>query len=150
MIRAILVPVDGSAHAEKAVALAADLASKYRAHVALFHVLLLGHVPESLRSLSGKRPESESGELPREIRVDIAEQLLERARRIAEYHGATGVDAAWAEGPVTQRILEHAEDIGADTIVLGSRGLSDLKSLMVGSVAHKVAHLFEGSVIIVR
>jgi nucleotide-binding universal stress UspA family protein len=150
MIRTILVPVDGSGHAEQAVALAADLASKDRAHIALFHVLLLGHVPDSLRALSGKHAEAEGGELPREIRVDIAEQLLERARRIAEYHGATRVDTAWAEGPVTQRILEQAEDVGADMIVLGSRGLSDLKSLMVGSVAHKVAHLFEGSVVIVR
>lgn len=163
MIRTIVVPVDGSADADKAVTLAADLASKYGARLLLFHVLLLGHVPEQLRRLSGKRveaPEAGPGpmaaggyaspELPREVRLDIAEQLLDRARRLAEYHGARRVESAWVEGPVTQRILEHAEDEDADMIVMGSRGLSDLKSLMVGSVSHKVAHLFERSVVIVR
>lgn len=162
MIRTIVVPVDGSAHAKKAVELAADLASKYGARISLFHVLLLGHIPDELRRLSGKPVEEThnpgpaagggcpSPELPREVRVDIGEQLLDRARRRAEYHGARRVETAWVEGPVTQRILEHAEDIEADMIVMGSRGLSDLKSLMVGSVSHKVAHLFEGSVVIVR
>lgn len=162
MIRTIVVPVDGSEHADKAVELAADLASKYEARISLFHVLLLGHVPEALRRLSGKRvagtgePATPPGgapgaaELPREVRIDIAEQLLGRARRRAEYHGARRVDTAWVEGPVTQRILEHAEDEEADMILMGSRGLSDLKSLMVGSVSHKVAHLFERSVVIVK
>ena len=150
MVETIVVPIDGSGQAERAVGLAADLAARYRARLSLFHVLLLGHVPDRLRSMSGKRTGEAGAELPREVRIDIGEQILDRARRIAEYHGATRVESAWVEGQVTQRILEHAEDEEADMIVIGARGLSDLKSLAVGSVAHKVAHLFEGSVVIVK
>ena len=154
MIRTIVVPVDGSSCAEHAVDLAGDIASKYRGRIALFHVLLLGHVPERLRRLSGKQGAAPGDgverELDRAVRVDIAEQILDRARKRAEFHGARRVESAWAEGPVTERILEHAEDQQADMIVLGSRGLSDLKSLKVGSVAHKVTHLFDRSVVVVK
>ncbi|MEQ9122440.1 MAG: universal stress protein, partial [Alphaproteobacteria bacterium] len=40
MIKKILVPIDGSDHANKAIDLAADLAGKYKAEIVLFHVLL--------------------------------------------------------------------------------------------------------------
>ena len=42
MLSTIVVPTDGSDHARKAVALAADLAEKYAARVVLLHVLLHG------------------------------------------------------------------------------------------------------------
>lgn len=160
MIQNILVPVDGSAHADRAVELAADLADKYGGRLVLMHVLLSGHVPDEIRQLSdkpgGEEPPMAVGagyveaSLPRDVLTDIAEKLLERARETAEGRGVTEVETCWRAGSVTERILEVAEESGVDTVVLGSRGLSDLKGLLVGSVSHKIAHLFDGNVITVK
>ena len=46
-----------------------------------------------------------------------------------------------AEGDPAGRILDTAKNGGADLIVLGSRGLTDVASLLLGSVSHKVLHL---------
>jgi nucleotide-binding universal stress UspA family protein len=45
MIKTILVPTDGSDHANKAVDLAADLALKYNAKMVMLHVISGKHVP---------------------------------------------------------------------------------------------------------
>lgn len=160
MINTILVPVDGSTHADKAVAFAADLASKYDAKLHLLHVLLSGHVPESIRALSDLPGREEphiavgggyvEAALPREILEDIAVKLLDRAKEIAGKHGATRVESSWRGGSATEGILAQAREVGADTIVMGSRGLSELRGLLVGSVSHKVQHLYDGNVITVK
>jgi len=160
MINNILVPVDGSELADKAVELGADLASKYGARLVLVHVLLSGHVPDHIRNLSDKEGAEEppmavgagyiEASLPREVLTDIADKLLERAKSAAERHGVQEVETVWHAGSPSERILAQAEESGVDTIVMGSRGLSDLKGMLVGSVSHKVSHLFEGTVITVK
>jgi len=161
MIKTILVPVDGSDHADRAVELGADLAAKYGATLELYHVLLAGqNVPDEIRQLSDKEGAEEpalavgggyvEASLPRAVLEDIAVKLLERAQKRAEEHGATDVKSAWGQGPATEQILERAKEVGADMIVMGSRGLSDLKGLVVGSVSHKISHLFDGTVVTVK
>ena len=51
---------------------------------------------------------------------------------------------------VAPEILAEAEESGASLIIMGSRGLSDLKGLLVGSTTHKVLHLGRLPVLIVR
>lgn len=160
MFNTLLVPVDGSKHADKAVAMAADLAAKYDAKLWLFHVLLHGSVPDAIRQLSDKPGVEEPGlalggayvetMLPRDVLEDIAAKLLERSRATAAAHGARRIETAWGQGNAATAILAQAREVGADTVVMGARGLSDLEGLLVGSVSHKVAHLFEGTVVTVK
>lgn len=177
MIKTILAPIDGSEHADQAVKLAADLASKYGAELHLFHVLLEGGVPEHLLQLSDKQPEKMEVEprwmvsdydgwmtkgyhemvsmatlasQPREVLEDIGHKLLERAREVAQAQGVTDVDTAHARGPTAPQILNRAREVDADTVVMGCRGLSAMPELAVGSVAHKVQRVFPGTVITVR
>ena len=159
-IKHIVLATDGSEHATKATEVAADLAAKYSAKLSILHVLLLGHVPPDIRNLSDRVGAEEpplavgghyiKAELPHEIRVEIADKILQQARERAEAHGATDVETAWNEGPTANCILEFARERDADMIVMGSRGLSDLKGLMIGSVSHKVSQLHHGSVLTVR
>jgi nucleotide-binding universal stress UspA family protein len=55
-----------------------------------------------------------------------------------------------AAGHVAKAIIETAEADGADLIVMGSRGLSDMQALMVGSVTHKVMQTADVPVLVVR
>jgi nucleotide-binding universal stress UspA family protein len=52
-------------------------------------------------------------------------------------------------GSVPRAILDEAEDIGAEAIVLGSRGLTGVKSLLLGSVSHAVLQHADRPVIVV-
>jgi nucleotide-binding universal stress UspA family protein len=53
-------------------------------------------------------------------------------------------------GHAAREIVAEAKDRGADVIVMGSRGRSDLPSLLLGSTAHKVIHLADRQVMVVR
>ena len=150
MVETILVPTEGSDHADKAVAFAADIAQKYQADIVLLHVL---------SDPGGGRVSGELRGLARLEHLDIAEcdfrqagasELLQRAEALAREHGADRIDRVIEEGDPTRRILACAEDRGADLIVMGSRGLGDLPGLLLGSVSHKVGHLAKCTCITVR
>jgi nucleotide-binding universal stress UspA family protein len=53
-------------------------------------------------------------------------------------------------GRVAPIIVEAARECQADVIVMGSHGRGDLAALLLGSVAHKVVHLADRPVLIVR
>ncbi len=52
-------------------------------------------------------------------------------------------------GDIAAAILASASDVDADVIVLGTRGLSGVKSLMMGSVSHAVLHHADRAVLVV-
>jgi nucleotide-binding universal stress UspA family protein len=53
-------------------------------------------------------------------------------------------------GHVAREIVTEAQERGADVIVVGSRGRGDLAGLVLGSTAHKVIHLADRQVMVVR
>jgi nucleotide-binding universal stress UspA family protein len=53
-------------------------------------------------------------------------------------------------GPVAQAIVKAASDRGCDLIVLGSKGRTELKDLLIGSVAQRVATLADMPVTLVK
>lgn len=159
MINNIVVAIDGSEHANKALRMAADLAAKYQTRLYIFHVLLTGHVPKEIRALSEVPATGESEiavgdhhvtELRPEVRVDIAERILARGREIAAQYGAAEIETHWDEGPTANCILEHARTRSAEMVVVGSRGVDGSPGLPVGSVSGRIAQLFEGSILTVR
>jgi nucleotide-binding universal stress UspA family protein len=172
----ILIATDGSEHAGKAVAFGADLAEKYGAEVVLVHVLLRDALSENLRHMAevehlkaeGGRPLREAiGRIP-DARFPIAnlkpetpddtdsvlravgEAVLDRAESTCRDHGVREVTKELADGDAAKRILEIAEEAGADMIVTGARGLSDWKAMLLGSVSHKLSHLAPVTVVSVR
>jgi nucleotide-binding universal stress UspA family protein len=54
------------------------------------------------------------------------------------------------QGNPASAILNYSEEIGADVIILGSRGLSDFKELFLGSVSHNVAQHSKIPVLIIK
>ncbi len=150
MVETILVPTDGSVHAEKAVAFAADIALKYGAAIILLHVLSdpgSGRVPGEMRALARLEHVRIT---ERDIRQAGANEVLRHADTEARSHGATRIEQVIEEGDPTRRILALAKAREADLIVMGSRGLGDLQGLLLGSVSHKVGHLAKCTCITVR
>ena len=156
MFSRILVPVDGSAHAERALDVAIDFALRHEADLHILHVVGVGAVPPELRYLSD-RPSLPASASPnaapvyeREVAKDVAEALVKDAQRRAEAAGVDRVYANWEVGPAAHHILGYAKRNGIDLIVMGARGLGALAGLLIGSVSHKVQNMANCSVITVR
>jgi nucleotide-binding universal stress UspA family protein len=165
MFKTILAATDGSDHAIKAVDLASDLAGKYDADLVILHVIVPGEVPEALRELArveyrvaaGRPASPEAAAVPAsmaglgasedrareawQVHHIVGRRIVEDAERAAKQKGVRRVRGLIEEGEPTRRILACAEREKADLIVMGSRGLSDLRGLLVGSNSHKVSQL---------
>lgn len=166
-MKTILVPTDGSEPAEKALAIALDLAQKHDAELKLLHVLLRDKEPNELLRLpelqsageqiiselkqvgaGPKRPRSaedimSARSLPErpaseELLRKIGVHVLRRANAIAvERHVKTDVLDV-ADGNAAEAIAEAARKINADTIVMGMRGLRQIEAIAFGSVSQEV------------
>jgi len=176
MVKKVLIATDGSGHARKAVEVGSEIAASHGAEVALVHILLRDHLSENLRHMAevefeaaegGRTIHDALGEipdgrfpaanlLPRELKsrdeilFAVAEQVLFEAEHIARAHGITRIVREIEDGKPAVRILDVAKDVGADMIVTGARGLSDLQALMIGSVSHKLSHISPVTCVTVR
>ncbi len=148
MIHNILVPVDGSAQADKAITLAADLAHRYEAKITIYHVatdVRRGTIPAGLRhyALSEHVPIDN-------VMAAVSQQILELAEERARAQGLNKVELITELGDPAGSIIAYAKLHDIDLIVMGSRGLSDLQGLFQGSISHKVAHLSPCTCVAVR
>nr|WP_205528367.1 universal stress protein [Desertimonas flava] len=80
-------------------------------------------------------------------RVDAA-LVLDRALERCRDRGRGAVRGELVEGPPARSLLEHADH--ADLVVVGSRGRGGFRSLLFGSVAHRVAEHAACPVVVVR
>lgn len=138
----ILVAIDGSEHAWKALDLAVELAKAQGAKLTALHVVAYEPPPEALRSFAeveGVAAEEEAARF--RYGRTLGDALTGEAEARASAAGLTAIDALTAEGKPANVILETAKGLPADMIVMGSRGLSEPRALLLGSVSHKVAHL---------
>lgn len=173
VVRTIVAPTDGSDHAMKAVSLACDLASRYDAKLILLHILShklsrsqlarmvdyenltapqqkTAVVPMSMPEFLAGTASSGKEAAVHAALEHVGEQLLEKAKEVAKLKGVADVSTRIDEGDPVECIIGCAEREKADLIVMGSRGLSDLKGLMIGSVSHKVGHLAECTCVTVK
>lgn len=146
MISNILIPVDGSEHSKKALELGGDLAKKYGAAVHLVHVTE-SPVREHTMALGGAALTLHAS--PAELK-EAGSKAVEYATEHLQNHGIKNVTSEVAGGSPAHRIVESAKEVHADMIVMGSRGLSDLAGLLVGSVSHKVTNMAPCTCITVR
>lgn len=138
----ILVPSDGSANALRAVRYAAGLAKDDPAiRLELLHVL----DPARFRNPAAALPEPE---LERN-RANALEHALRPARAILDEAGARYHVHARIGDPAGEIAAQVAES-GCDGVVMGTRGLGPVASLMIGSVASRAVHLLEVPVTLIK
>jgi nucleotide-binding universal stress UspA family protein len=140
-IKKILVPVDGSEQARKAIDFAANLAKQNDATVHLLHVYKLPIIPEGM------------GEYVISDRIELqalGDQIISVAQDEVRKKGGQHIEATVMEGDPAERIIAYAKDHDVDMIVMGSRGLGSFKGLLLGSVSNKVSHRADRTCVIVR
>lgn len=141
-IRRILIPLDFSHHTETILQWGAHLAKQHGSRVVLIHAY---HLPVEFQQLEGAY-------LPPDFWSNVkseAQQTLERHAEALRQHGIE-VESVVREGYPATVILEEAEQREADLIVIGTRGLSGLKHLLLGSIAERVVQKAPCAVLTVK
>lgn len=161
MFKKILCALDGSAHSKRALAVGIDMAKKFEAELVFVHTLirstdtsalqrfaeiegLTEHVAPELKRLEGMDAHLEIGSayedraVATRVLVEVGQHILNDARIDAKENGLTNVSVLLVDGEPADQILRCIEERSVDCVVMGSRGLSDIKALFLGSVSHKV------------
>jgi len=141
-IEKILVPVDFSEHSARALEMAIDLAKAFGAGIQLLHCYQIQ--PFGISPYGIALPEGFDSEVRQaaELRVD-------------EWRGQILLEGIDVEVSLSSRfpsleISETATQVGADLIVMGTRGLSGIKHVLLGSVAERTLRLAPCPVLTVK
>lgn len=145
MFKRILVPMDGSHGAMKALDMAIRLQNGTDAELLLLTVFRHHSLLEA--STSMVRP-GDPGSIDEALR-DHAKEVADTAKKHAIEQGAKTPRAFVRNGPPARTIVKFAKEREADLIVLGSRGLGDREGYLLGSVSHKVTSLSSCPVMVV-
>ena len=138
MYERILVAVDHSAVSERVLAAAKELASLSKGKVWVLHlrerevIAQMGDVP------------AETGD---EATASVDSAVKELAGLGVEAHGEVRNTTF---GHAAREIMADAKEHDVNVIVMGSRGRGDLAGAILGSTAHKVIHLADRPVLVVR
>ena len=133
MFRNILVAVDFSDHAARALDTAIELAKESKGRLHLIHSYPILPVMPAPYEVSMPL------DLERSLRASADQQLGDWAAR-ARKAGVQVETTTTPEFP-SEAIVRCAEKIGADLIVMGTRGTTGLKHLLLGSVAERTLRL---------
>lgn len=144
--RTILVAVDGSTHGDRALEAAIELAQHCESRLLLFHAVELGPMRADLDGLV----DDAAREVYRRVGAELAERILDTAEQKVRAAGPVPLQRIAEPGNAAAAIVEAAQNNDVDLVVVGTRGLTGLHGLALGSVAHKVTSMAPCPVMVVR
>ncbi len=138
MYKKILVPLDGSAHATRALQEAVKIAKMTQGKITLINVYPSG------RSVISSTKQQFSEILQNEGKTALAE-----GKKLVESLGLEA-ETLLVDGDAIGQITKTANEGGFDLIVMGARGLGTLSELVLGSISHGVIKNAKCPVLITR
>ena len=146
MFSRIVVGTDGSDTAGEAVRQATELAKLSGSRLDII---------SAYEPIPQQRVQAEAREAPGDVQYEISPRedvnlILDAAIGNAKKEGVEEVQSHAREGDPADAILDVAEEINADLIVVGNKGMTGARRFLLGSVPNKVSHHAPCSVIIVR
>ena len=140
-MRKILLPVDGSPHAFEAACFVIGLQRRIAELEA--HVVAIEPKPMDWQT-HGMEPEAIHSHLSTRAMLAMKPILHALSEAGVTHHAHVRL------GDPAEIIVELCDELGCDTIVMGTRGLGRVASLTLGSVANKVLHLAKVPVVCVK
>ena len=152
MVKKILVAIDGSEPADKALDYALDLAESCDAKVVILSV-----IPPFVYPIVTEDPNAPSLITPREvdrisskIRSSHEEVLKDALAKAQSSKPGLDVSTRLEEGSPADMIVKISQEEGFDLIVMGSRGLHGFSEFLLGSTTHRVADHCKKPLLIVK
>lgn len=140
-MQTILVPCDGSANALRAVRYAANLAKRCpNTQLELLYV----EDPVRMHQFTHL-----SADQQKEIKEKDADRVLQEARQMLMSEGVAYHEFI-RTGAAASEISLHACEAGCESIIMGTRGMSPIASVLIGSVATYTVHLSHVPVTLVK
>jgi nucleotide-binding universal stress UspA family protein len=146
MYSTIVVGTDGSATAAKAVREASELA---RAHGATLHLVHAFHPVSAFATIGPDAGAAAAAAGAAEAAEAHANVVLGQAGERARHDGLP-VETHLCCGDPAKALLETAEAVGADLLVVGNKGMSGVRRFVLSSVPSKVSHHSPCSLLIVN
>jgi nucleotide-binding universal stress UspA family protein len=177
MIKRVLVALDGSDHAKRAMDLACEMASRFDAELIAVHVIPDASISQAERRMAEAELESEgakdfnvtsllgaggdarlesrrlaeqAAETQGRLRWAVGKRLMSDARARAIEKGIQKVRTITRAGDPAKEILSVAGEEHADIIIMGRRGMGGLAGLLIGSVSREVTHLAQCACLTVK
>lgn len=152
----ILVPYDGSKHAEKALNKAVNLAKLIKGS----EIIILNVIEEILTPplvFPTRIRHYKTGEDTtlstyfRDLQTDMRYKMINTLEKIKQkYENSVKIRTVVLVGSAEDKIVEYANRQNVDLIVMGSKGLKGISRLLMGSVSRHVSEKVKCSVMIVR
>lgn len=142
-MRKLLVPFDGSQCALRALQHAIKLAKQ--APAGALHVVHAHEEPLLYGEIAVYVPKEKMADLQRKHSEDVLGAAVELLKA-----SAVAYETEILIGPIGDTIAARADALGCEGIVLGTRGLSAIGNLVMGSVATKIIHLAKVPVTLVK
>ena len=147
MFQKILVPIDGSSPSQDALKMAANIAKTMQSKLTVLHVIDLTSAYiflETMTALNSQQIHTMTDELETK-----GKQILNDAATEIQSTSLT-CESILKTGHPARVICEVAKTDRFDLIIMGSRGLSDFKGLLLGSVSHQVLQRSHCPVLLVK
>lgn len=152
-LRTILAAVDQSHHAHDVMSRAAELAVLLRGDLVVLSVIS----SDPMKQSSIVEEQNRFANFHREL---IFKHFPENSLSVEPHNGAGGVyrygtgggkvQSRILTGNVVDKICGCAEEVSADIVLVGNRGLGNIGSLVLGSVSERVVHKCPRSVLVVK
>jgi nucleotide-binding universal stress UspA family protein len=140
MFNRILIGIDDSESARRAVLLAADLQAKFGSRVALLHAINtpVPYGPEMI---------DESRELEK-IWMERSAELVKSMRSL--FPAGAQVESFVVTGPPADQLISHAESWNADVVIVGNHNRGAISRFLLGSTADRVVRRSPCPVLVAR
>lgn len=155
MFEKILVPLDGSDHSLRALEIAVQIAKKFGGKITLVHVYSVTVRPLIIPEPTTLSPPGIPVLTPAEL-----SKVAETARKVGTGILSVGEQKAKAEGVPVETLLKEGHTVhevvttaregGFGLIVMGARGVSKLKEILLGSVSDGVTRNAPCPVLVVK
>lgn len=137
-MKKILLAVDGSGHSMRAARMAGELSDRFEVPVDIINVVPEAEMAAAIVEYAHLE---DAYRTQRDFLQSAGADIVARATSEVEDAGGTVDSGEVKVGSPAPSIAAHAKASGADCIVMGRRGLSEIKGLLMGSVSHRVGQL---------